>query len=87
MDEGHKNFISIVPNPNNGNFELNITEDYFRKESSIVITNVNGIRFFEGVTPENKTKMKLNLNLRPGVYYLKAIDRVGNQLTNSFVVY
>ncbi|PLW94330.1 MAG: hypothetical protein C0591_13070, partial [Marinilabiliales bacterium] len=64
--------LFIIPNPNNGNFEVKIKEE-IQLGSKVMIFNMSGIQVFS--SDINTTSIHLNLNyLEDGVYQLVVIS-------------
>lgn len=63
--------ISLYPNPNDGNFYIDIKDDSLIK--NIEIFNSIGMKVFNAEIPTNLSKIEINLNFafEPGLYYIR----------------
>ncbi|MFN5418175.1 MAG: T9SS type A sorting domain-containing protein [Flavobacteriia bacterium] len=67
--EGEKRWVTVVPNPNNGHFELDLSQ--FKGENvSIQILDASGRLVFENEGGTD-SKLKIETNLNKGVYFMK----------------
>lgn len=83
---GYYQEIKIVPNPNNGIFELELPANQI-EDAYITISNMLGEEILEKeIQPIQGRKLKFTLeNISPGIYFLK-IYQAGKQAINKFVV-
>lgn len=78
-----ENDLVILPNPNNGNFKIAYTSDFYNK--NIIIYDQLGKVVKSLVTPIN-TDITENINLPQGFYFIK-IDLGVNTITKKVIVY
>lgn len=62
--------FSVFPNPNNGNFILDLKEQ--TQLTRIFITDLNG-RLIKEITPQNTSQYEINLVGAPGIYLLNVV--------------
>ena len=74
--------VNIFPNPNNGDFTLFFNENI---DAKITIYNTLG-KMVCSNNLINNNKIKLNLNLSQGIYYLNVNTLSGKQITSKLFV-
>ncbi len=60
--------VKIYPNPNNGNFSVNVTSDY-TEQGVLTVTNIMGQKVMEANMMTNR-KIDLQLNNAAGIYFV-----------------
>jgi alpha-mannosidase len=78
--------IFILPNPSNGSFYFTIRES-FNINSIIQIVNIYGQIVYKYLIPKGSGNIfQLNLNLIPGIYFLRAIINQKTTKTIKFII-
>jgi hypothetical protein len=74
------NTFSVYPNPNNGNFNINMTAANTEAAAQVIITNILGQVVREiSLTNDNGTiNSEINANLSTGIYFVKV--QVGSEV-------
>ena len=74
------NTFSVYPNPNNGNFNINMTAANTEAAAQVIITNILGQVVREiSLTNNNGTiNSEINANLSTGIYFVKV--QVGSEV-------
>lgn len=80
--------LTVFPNPNDGNFTVNIKSTKLIGNVELVIFNLLGVEYFKQKIYCNSKDLIRNVNvsgLPPGLYYIK-VRSVGIDLSTSFII-
>ena len=81
--EGTEKFVKVYPNPNNGQFTLELTN--VESGAIIYIYNLLGAAIYQSTTM-NQTSCKINLpRIKRGIYFVKVTDQK-DQFTRKMIV-
>jgi hypothetical protein len=79
--QGEKS-IKVYPNPNNGQFTVELSN--FESRSTLFLVNTMGSIVFQGTINENESTQFELLNLNKGIYFLQV--RNGNTAISKKIV-
>ncbi|MBP6090020.1 MAG: T9SS type A sorting domain-containing protein [Crocinitomicaceae bacterium] len=72
--------ITIYPNPNNGEFLVNVTdEDESLTSLTAILRDVSGKLLYKSTMEIIDNKLKMNYLAKPGMYYLELINPMTNK--------
>ncbi|PLX03361.1 MAG: hypothetical protein C0594_10540, partial [Marinilabiliales bacterium] len=74
--------FNVYPNPNHGELTIDFTN---MQNGTIQITDISG-KVIYSHRSQSQTKLKLNLELQKGIYYIGYIHDAGTE-TKAFVVF
>lgn len=78
-----ENYFKIFPNPNNGQFSIDMK--WFNNNASLSIFNLNGVCVYSSQL-QNKSNQKINLSgIEQGIYFLK-VNNGKEQLIQKMIV-
>ena len=78
-----EDLIKIFPNPNNGNFNLEVDD---LKIESVEVFDLQGKLFFQKITRKNQPSVSVNLKYAPnGIYFVKVKTQEG-VLTKKIII-
>jgi hypothetical protein len=83
--EANNDLINLFPNPNTGNFEIDIITPLKNESNRISITNFEGEKVYEGILRKEELSKQFDLSyLNSGIYILMII---GNEIlvTKKFI--
>lgn len=74
-----KNIVTIVPNPNNGNFRITVTKN----DNAVVVKEIQVYDMMGKVIWENKTPLSNTFDVdissySQGIYYVRAVNELGD---------
>lgn len=81
-----KNQISIFPNPTSGKIQLSFSGELLKKELRVILLDAVGRRLLDKEFQTfNSPPLELELNQRPGIYYLR-IQGEGYEYTDKIII-
>ena len=74
----------MFPNPTKGRFVAHFSPQ--QAISEVIVTNLSGQRVYVSRLAQSSMSLMLNLNLKPGMYFVSMKNDKGNYFNKSIII-